>query len=82
MGFDIIEINLVKLQSCMIYSVYDDNKSFLTRLISIMSKPVSIVVVVIVVVVQIFGPKNLRQKNFHPKNFVSQKILDPKRFWN
>ena len=49
-----------------------------------MSKPISIVVVVvtIVVVVEIFGPKNLRQKNFHPKNFVSQKILDPKRFWN
>ena len=49
-----------------------------------MSKPISIVVVVvtIVVVVQIFGPKNLGQKSFHPKNFVSQKILDPKRFWN
>ena len=42
-----------------------------TRLISIMSKPISIVVVVVVVQKSLVQ-KNLGQKNFDPKNFETK----------
>ena len=44
----------------------------ITRLISIMSKPISIVVVVVVVVQKSLVQKNLGQKNFDPQNFLNQ----------
>ena len=47
-----------------------------TRLISMMSKPISIVVVVVVDVQKSWFQKCLVQKNLGQKNF------DPKKFWN
>ena len=63
MGFDTIEINLVLLQkgfriytnlTCLVTIVTYK----LTRLISIVSKPISIVVVVVVIVVVVFVQKS------------------------
>ena len=56
----------------------------LTRLISIGSKPIKVMVVVLVIVI-VFVKKKLEQKHFWSKEFRSKKIqaknVNPKKFW-
>ena len=57
---------------------------FTTRFISIVSKPIDIVVVVVVIdvifVPQKLGPKNVWSQKLGPKN-QGQNFFDPKQFW-
>ena len=57
-----------------------------TRLISIVSKPMLIVVVVVVIDVvflkKILGPKKFWLKNIHVQKKLKQKIFGSKRVWS
>ena len=54
---------------------------FRTRLISIVSKPIKIVVVVIVIVVVSLVQKRKAQKRFVPRKFSNQNNFESKRIW-
>ena len=55
-----------------------------TRLISIVSKPIKVVVVVVAIVVVFFcqkklGPKDCDPKTIHAHKTLSQKVFNPKK---
>ena len=52
-----------------------------TRLISIVSKPKKVVVVVVITVAGVFVKKKFLSKNTHVQKTLVQKVFDPKRIW-
>ena len=63
------------------YICINGTKPSKTRLISIVSNPIKIVIAVVVIAVVVFAKKNMVQKVFDPKAIHVKKSDGPKNIW-